>query len=84
MGLDKETLPLSIDSTHIEAFKFDKDASMGAKKADFFHGCKVQVVVSNTEPPLPISIEVAPANRHDGKLPKPLCPKGSEILKHRR
>jgi len=36
------------------------------------------VVVSNTDPPIPLSVEITPANTHDGKMFKPLVKKAKD------
>lgn len=75
------SLKLSIDSSHLSAFKSDKDAKWGVKSADFFFfGYKVHVEVTNTELPIPVSIVVSSGNEWDGKFLPPLTDASSEII----
>ncbi len=74
------SLKLSIDSSHLNAFKSDKDAKWGVKSADFFFfGYKIHVEVTNTEFPIPLSFTVSPGNEWDGKFLPPLTEASSEI-----
>lgn len=63
------SLRLSIDSSHLSAFKSDKDARWGVKSANFFFfGYKVHVEVTNTEFPIPVSLKVSSGNEWDGNF----------------
>lgn len=75
------SLKLSIDSSHLESFKSDPEARWGYKDADFsFFGYKVHLQVINGELPVPVSVEVSPANEWDGKFLPPLTESSSEII----
>jgi len=50
---------------------------------NFFFGYKVHTVITNTDPPIPISIEVTPGNRYDGKMLKPLIKKAKRVIPKR-
>lgn len=68
-----KNLVLSVDATHIEGFPNDPDARRGAKSITFFFwGYKVHMLCIAKDPPIPLSIEITPANRNDGKILKPL------------
>lgn len=79
-----KNLILSIDATHIEGFPKDPDARKGAKSITFFFwGYKVHMLCIAQDPPIPISIEVTPANRNDGKFLEPLVRKSMKNIKGR-
>ncbi len=80
-----KNLVLSIDATHIEGFPKDPDARKGAKSITFyFWGYKIHMLCIAQDPPVPISIEVTPANRNDGKMLKPLVKKGMKSIKGKK
>ncbi len=64
-----KNLKLSVDSSHIEAFRSDSDAAWGYKSKEFsFFGYKVHIEVTNTKLPLPTSVRVTAGNEWDGKF----------------
>ena len=62
-------LRLVADATHLESRfkKSDPDARWGHKTESYiFYGYKVHITITDTEPPIPVSVEITPANIHDG------------------
>lgn len=62
-------LRLVAEATHLESMfkKSDPDARWGHKTENYiFYGYKVHLTITDTDPPIPVSVEITPANIHDG------------------
>lgn len=67
--INDKNLKLSVDSSHIEAFRSDDEAAWGYKSKDFcFFGYKVHMEVINAELPIPTAVKITPGNEWDGKF----------------
>jgi|GEM_PF-895211 len=63
------SLKLVVDATHLESKfrKSDPDARWGCKSERYiFYGYKVHITITDTDPPIPVAVEITPGNVHDG------------------
>jgi transposase len=76
-----KSLKLSVDSSHIEAFRSDDEAAWGYKSKDFsFFGYKVHIEVANTKLPIPTAAKVTAGNEWDGKFLPELTDESSAVI----
>lgn len=71
-------LRLVVDATHLESKfkKSDPDARWGHKTENYiFYGYKVHITITDTDPPIPVAVEITPANVHDGVVLKEMLEK---------